>query len=74
MTRHHILMLIGVLAIVQTMLVLVPQMILGGAIDWPNSLNFPPNEVLPLILSEIDQVRLGYGVYLIYSLAWAPIG
>ncbi len=74
MTRHHTLMLIGVLAIAQTMLILVPQMILGGAIDWPNSLNFPPNEVLPLILSEIDQVRLGYGVYLIYSLAWAPIG
>lgn len=49
-------------------------MILGDAIDWPNSLNFAPKEVLPLILSKIDQVRLGYGVYLIYSLVWAPIG
>lgn len=74
MTRHHALMLIGVLAIAQTLLILVPQVILGGAIDWPNSLNFPPSEVLPLILSELDQVRLGYGIYLIYSLAWAPIG
>lgn len=74
MTKKNTMILIGVLAIAQTLLVLVPQVILGGAIDWPNSLDFPPNEVLPLILAELDQVRLGYGVYLVYSLAWAPIG
>lgn len=66
-------MLIGVLAIAQTLLILVPQVILGGAIDWPKCLNFPPSEVLPLILSELDQVHFGYGIYLVYSLAWATI-
>jgi hypothetical protein len=47
---------------------------LGRAIDWPKCLNFPPSEVLPLILSELVQVRLGYGIYLVHSLAWATIG
>ena len=66
--------IIGILVIVQAALLLVPQAILGAAIDWPNSLDFLPAQALPLIAENISDVRLGYGIYLAYSMAWIIVG
>lgn len=60
--------------VAEAALLFVPLAILGAAIDWPDSLDFAPSEALPLIFDQTGQVRLGYGIYLIYSLAWALIG
>jgi hypothetical protein len=64
----------GLLVLVQAFLIFAPMTILGGAIDWPASLDFPPAQVLPLIRENLAEVRLGYGVYLAYSLMWAGVG
>jgi hypothetical protein len=47
--------------------------VLGRAINWPASLGLPWNEALPLILTELGEVRLGYGFYLASSLLTAPL-
>ena len=60
--------------VVEAALLFVPLAILGAAINWPGSLDFAPSKALPLIFDQLGQVRLGYGVYLLYSLAWALIG
>ena len=57
----------GLLILVQAFLIFVPMIILGGAINWPESLDYPPAQALPLI-------RLGYGVYLLYSVLFAVTG
>jgi hypothetical protein len=51
--------------------IFLPMQILGAAIDWPQSLDFPAAQVLPLIQAQEGQVRLGYGVYLAWSLTFA---
>ncbi|MEM6987876.1 MAG: DUF4386 family protein [Pseudomonadota bacterium] len=65
---------IGVLTLIQSFLIFVPMYILGDAIDWPNSLDFEPGVALPLIHDNLSAVRLGYGVYLVYSVAWVVVG
>ena len=55
----------------QAFFIFAPIAILGGAIDWPASLDFSPGQTLPLIQSEQAAVRLGYGLYLAWSLAFA---
>ncbi|MEM7378261.1 MAG: DUF4386 domain-containing protein [Pseudomonadota bacterium] len=65
---------IGIITLVQSVLIFVPMVILGNAIDWPNSLDFAPAVALPLILEQLPAVRLGYGVYLFYSVAWVAVG
>ncbi|MEM9603039.1 MAG: DUF4386 family protein [Pseudomonadota bacterium] len=65
---------IGVITLIQSVLIFVPMVILGNAIDWPNSLDFAPAVALPLILEQLPAVRLGYGVYLFYSVAWVAVG
>lgn len=74
MTSSRALLVVGGLVVAQAALLFVPLAILGAAINWPDSLDFAPSEALPLIFEQIGQVRLGYGIYLIYSLAWALIG
>lgn len=74
MTASRTLLVVGGLVVAEAALLFVPLAILGAAIDWPDSLDFAPSEALPLIFDQIGQVRLGYGIYLIYSLAWALIG
>lgn len=64
----------GVLILFESFLIFAPLTILGGAIDWPASLDFAPSKVLPLIVEQRDAVRLGYGIYLGYSLLFAPVG
>jgi len=74
MSQRVSVFLAGLLVLVQAVLIFVPMVILGGAIDWPASLDFPPSKVLPLIAANLQDVRLGYGVYLIYSVMWAVMG
>lgn len=51
--------------------IFLPMSVLGAAIDWPASLDFPAAQVLPLIHAQEDAVRLGYGLYLGWSLTFA---
>ncbi|MBT5930081.1 MAG: DUF4386 family protein [Rhodobacteraceae bacterium] len=74
MNSSRSLLVIGGLVVVEAALLFVPLAILGAAINWPDSLDFAPSKALPLIFDQLGQVRLGYGVYLLYSLAWALIG
>ncbi|MBV6648998.1 MAG: DUF4386 family protein [Hoeflea sp.] len=74
MTTSRSLFIVGGLVVAEAALLFVPLAILGAAISWPDSLDFAPSEALPLIFDQIGQVRLGYGIYLVYSLAWALIG
>lgn len=74
MSQRLSVFLVALLVIVQACLIFVPMVILGGAIDWPASLDFPPAQVLPLIAANLQDVRLGYGVYLVYSVMWAVMG
>ncbi|MBI1340954.1 DUF4386 family protein [bacterium] len=58
----------------QAFFIFVPMAILGAAIDWPASLDLAPAEALPLIAEQESAVRLGYGLYLLWSLAFALSG
>jgi hypothetical protein len=51
--------------------IFLPMGVLGAAIDWPASLDFPPAQALPLIHAQESAVRLGYGLYLGWSLTFA---
>ena len=59
------------LLFVQAFFIFAPMAILGAAIDWPASLDFPAEQTLPLIHAERAAVQLGYGLYLAWSLAFA---
>lgn len=74
MTSRLAVRAIGLLVIAEALLIFAPLIILGAAIEWPASLDFPPAMVLPMILEHLDQVRLGYGIYLLYSLLWIVVG
>jgi hypothetical protein len=60
------------LALTQTGLFLVPIIVLGQAIGWPGSLRLPPAEVFALISAAPTAVAIGYGAYLLVSLALVP--
>jgi hypothetical protein len=62
----------GSLAIVHALIFLVPLTVLGAAIGWPANLDMPAAHNLPLVLSESFAVKLGYGVYLLYSILFFP--
>lgn len=74
MSTSRNLLVVGALVIAEAALLFAPLAILGAAINWPDSLDFAPSQALPLISEQLGQVRLGYGIYLVYSLAWALIG
>ena len=62
-----------VLLILEFLLIFPPMIILGGAINWPASLDEPASVNLPLILEQYAAVMSGYGIYLIYSLLFWPV-
>ncbi|MCA6298406.1 MAG: DUF4386 family protein [Phenylobacterium sp.] len=64
----------GIVLLLQGFSIFAPMAVLGGAIQWPDSLDYPPARMLPLLLEEIDAVRLGYGLYLGYSLLFLVTG
>ena len=47
MSESQVKLTIGVVVILQAALLLIPQAILGSAIDWPDSLDFSPSKALP---------------------------
>ncbi|MEQ8672432.1 MAG: DUF4386 domain-containing protein [Aggregatilineales bacterium] len=63
----------AILLIIEGLLLFVPTIVLGGAINWPASLGDPAETMLPLIHEQADAVRLGYFAYLIYSVLFFPV-
>jgi hypothetical protein len=63
----------GWLAIAHALLFFVPLGVLGAAIGWPANLDLPAAHNLPLLTSQASAVKLGYSVYLLYSLLFFPV-
>ncbi|MEQ8673852.1 MAG: DUF4386 family protein [Aggregatilineales bacterium] len=63
----------GALLLFEGLLLFVPLIILGGAIGWPETLSDPASSMLPLIFEEADATRLGYFIYLVYSVLFFPV-
>jgi hypothetical protein len=63
----------AILLVVEGLLIFAPLIILGGAINWPASLDEPASVNLPLILEQASAVRAGYFIYLVYSVLVLPI-
>lgn len=61
----------GWLSILQGLLLFVPTVVLGQAINWPASLDDPASEALPRLLENEGAVRFGYVAYLVYSVLFA---
>lgn len=61
----------GWVSIAQGLLIFVPMIVLGAAINWPASLSDPADIALPRLLENEGAVRLGYIAYLIYSILFA---
>ena len=61
----------GFLSILQGLLPFIPLAVLGGAINWPDSLDDPASVTLPRLLENEGAVRFGYFAYLIYSILFA---
>lgn len=58
----------GWMLILESLLMFVPIAILGHAINWPQSLGETAAVVLPLLTQKATEVRLGYFIYLVYSI------
>lgn len=63
----------AIVLIIEGLLIFVPTIILGAAINWPDSLNEPASVVLRAIYEEADATRLGYFAYLVYSVLFFPV-
>jgi hypothetical protein len=63
----------AILLLVEFLLILAPQLILGAAINWPASLDEPARVNLPLILDQYPAMMAGYSFYLVYSLLFWPV-
>ncbi len=64
---------LAVLCIAQTVIFLIPIIVLGNAIGWPASLRLPAAEILPLISLHAGAVQFGYWAYLLVSVAMIPL-
>lgn len=73
-TSRSLLVVAGLVLLVQGFSLFAPMAVLGDAIQWPDSLDFPPAQMLPLLREQLDSVRLGYGLYLGYSLLFLVTG
>jgi hypothetical protein len=71
---RSLLLAAGLVLLVQGFSIFAPMVVLGGAIQWPDSLDFPPAKMLPLLREQLAGVRLGYGLYLGYSLLFLVTG
>lgn len=61
------------LLLVESLLIFVPVVVLGRAVNWPAGLDDPAATTLPLVASHLGAVRLGYLTYLAYSLLFLPV-
>lgn len=64
---------LALLIVIEAVLAFAPLAILGPAIGWPASLRNPASQQLAAIANAPIALSLGYGVYLLYSLAIAPL-
>lgn len=58
---------------VEGLLIFVPAVVLGQAVNWPQGLDEPAAVTLPLVAGNEAALRLGYLVYLAYSLLFLPV-
>ncbi len=65
--------LLGGFFVAEALLSFAPVVVLGAAIGWPASLDAPAAQQLGAIAAAPDGVRLGYVLYLLYSIAVAPL-
>jgi len=56
---------------VQGLLIFVPTVVLGAAVNWPESLSDPASIALPRLAENEGAVRFGYFAYLVYSVLFA---
>jgi hypothetical protein len=63
----------AIVLIVEALLLFVPVVVLGAAINWPASLDEPASVMLPLIVEQAGAVQFGYFVYLLYSILIWPL-
>lgn len=61
----------GWAALAQALLIFVPTVVLGSAINWPASLEDPASIALPRLADNEGAVRFGYFAYLLYSTLFA---
>ena len=73
-TSRRLFLAAGLVLLVQGFSLFAPMAVLGSAIQWPDSLDYPPAKMLPLLREQLDGVRLGYGLYLGYSLLFLVTG
>ena len=71
---RSLLLAAGLVLLAQGLGLFAPMAVLGDAIQWPDSLDYPPSRMLPLLREQLDAVRLGYGLYLGYSLLFLVTG
>jgi hypothetical protein len=64
---------LAVFLLIEALLAFAPVAILGPAIGWPASLRNPAAQQLTAIAAAPNALALGYGAYLLYSLAIAPV-
>jgi hypothetical protein len=58
----------GYTSIIQGLILFIPLIVLGAAINWPATLGDPASIALPRLLENESAVRTGYVFYLIYSI------
>ncbi|MBM3363939.1 MAG: DUF4386 family protein [Betaproteobacteria bacterium] len=73
-TSRPMWLVAGLVLLLQGFSLFAPMAVLGGAIHWPDSLDYAPAKMLPLLREQLDAVRLGYGLYLGYSLLFLVTG
>jgi len=61
----------GWAALAQALLIFVPTVVLGAAVNWPASLEDPASIALPRLADNEGAVRFGYFAYLVYSILFA---
>jgi hypothetical protein len=52
-SRSRLLLAAGLVLLVQGLSLFAPMSVLGGAIQWPDRLGFPPSQRLPLLRDSI---------------------
>jgi len=65
--------LLGLFLLIEGLLIFVPMIILGQAINWPDILEEPASVVLPTIYENQSETTFGYFSYLIYSILFFPV-
>ena len=61
----------GWASVAQGLLIFVPLVVLGAAVNWPAGLSDPPSVALPRLAENEGAVRFGYAAYLLYSILFA---